>query len=121
MNRRRRSATKSRRITERHTRHGYWWRYIPSKRETGVNLFPVLRAAIAAAAKECRTSGKSYVVASFIKPAPAIYVFACDHPDARKPGIFIMYDLTRAGGLRSPAVRPASRFSSTPRAISSRH
>jgi len=73
------------------------------------------------AAKECRTSGKSYVVASFIKPAPAIYVFACDHPDARKPGIFIMYDLTRAGGLRSPAVRPASRFSSTPRAISSRH
>ena len=77
--------------------------------------------AVGPAAKECRTSGKSYVVASFIKPAPAIYVFACDHPDARKPGIFIMYDLTRAGGLRSPAVRPASRFSSTPRAISSRH
>lgn len=107
MNRRPRRPAKSRRITERHTRHGYWWRYIPSKREPLPNLIPPLRAAAAVAAEESRKSGKSYVVAFVVKPAPAIYVFACDHPDARKPGISIMYELTRAGRLRPPATPPA--------------
>jgi hypothetical protein len=103
MNRRRRKTAKSRRITERNTGHGYWWRFIPSEKEPGTKLIPVLRTAAARAAEESRESGKTTIVASAVKPAPTIYVFASDHPDARKPGISIWYELTPTGRLLPPA------------------
>jgi hypothetical protein len=34
------------------------------------------------AAEEARKRGKTYLVASAPPPSPAIYGFACDHPDA---------------------------------------
>ena len=46
---------------------------------------------------EARKSGKTYLVASSPHPSPAVYVSACDHPDARNPGINIVVEQTPAG------------------------
>jgi hypothetical protein len=36
-------------------------------------------------------------VASTPRPAAAVYVFPCDHPDAAKAGINIMFEFTPEG------------------------
>jgi hypothetical protein len=47
-------------------------------------------------------------VSSSPDPSPTIYVFACDHPDARKASITIMVEQTPAGErIRRPACGPA--------------
>jgi hypothetical protein len=74
-------------ITERQTEHGYWARYQHSHDEPHVTLEAAIMVAGDIAAKEARKSGKNFVVASTPLPAPAIYVFAHDHPDAAKPGM----------------------------------
>ena len=56
-----------------------------------------IRVAGEVAANEARKSGKTYVVASTPKPSPAVFVFACDHPDVRNVGMSIMYELTPSG------------------------
>ncbi len=46
---------------------------------------------------EARNSGKTYLVGSTPQPDPALYVFACDHPDARNAAITIMVDCPPTG------------------------
>jgi hypothetical protein len=58
---------------------------------------------------EARKTGKTYLVVSTPRP-PAVYVFACDHPDARNPAINIMIEPTQPGErIRRPAIRSATR------------
>ncbi|HKM69290.1 MAG TPA: hypothetical protein VJX94_04295 [Stellaceae bacterium] len=93
-------------ITERTDEHGYWWRYQHSNDEPRDTLTAAITIAGEVAANEARKSGKTYVVASTPMPAPAVYVFACDHPDASKSGISIMYQLTPGGqSIRRSATR----------------
>jgi hypothetical protein len=49
------------------------------------------------AATEARRSGKTYVVARAARGVDAVYVFACDHPDASSAGIDIMFEFTPEG------------------------
>jgi hypothetical protein len=93
-------------ITERQTAHGYWWRYTHSDGEPRDTLTMAIMIAADVAAEEARKSGKTYVVASSPQPSPAVYVFACDHPDACKAGINVMYQLTPNGAcIRRSATR----------------
>jgi hypothetical protein len=49
-------------------------------------------------------------VASTPQPSLAVYVFACDHPDARNPAINIMVEQTPAGErIRRPGPRSTAR------------
>ena len=84
-------------ITESRTAHGYWWRYTHSNNEPDETLDMAIRVAAEVAADEARKTGRTYVVASMPRPSPAVYVFACDHPDAANVGISIMYELTPDG------------------------
>jgi hypothetical protein len=93
-------------ITEGQTEHGYWWRYAPSQDEPGENLVTALRMAADVASKEARNSGKTYVVASALQPSPAVHVFACDHPDAGKADINIMFQFSPDGRRILPYDRP---------------
>ena len=52
---------------------------------------------IVIATDKARENGKTYLVASAPQPSPAVYIFACDHPDARNVGTTVMYQLTPAG------------------------
>jgi hypothetical protein len=74
-------------ITERETPHGYWWRYAHSDDEPQDTLTAAITIAGDVAATEARRRGKTYYVARAAYGADAIYVFACDHPDARNAGI----------------------------------
>jgi hypothetical protein len=59
---------------------------------------------------EARKTGKTYLVASTPLPSPAVYVFACNHPDARNPRINIMVEQTPAGErIRRPGIRTSAR------------
>ncbi len=49
------------------------------------------------AAEEARKRGKTYLVASAPPPSPAIYGFACDHPDAGEIATNAMFAFTPAG------------------------
>jgi hypothetical protein len=93
-------------ITERETPDGYWWRYRHSEDEPEDTLTAAIMIAGEVAAEEARRRGKTYVVASAPQPSPALYVFACDHPDAGKAGISVMYEFTPAGErIRRQATR----------------
>jgi hypothetical protein len=62
------------------------------------------------AATEARRRGKTYVVARAATGSDAIYVFACDHPDARNAAINVMVEFTSAGKrIRHPGTRIAAR------------
>jgi hypothetical protein len=62
------------------------------------------------AAQEARKSGKTYLVAGVACGGDAIYVFACDHPDARSAGINVLFEFTPGGErIRRPGTRAASR------------
>src|ERR1700678_4515368 len=69
-------------ITEPDTPHGYWLCYPHSPGELGETLEMAIRIAGEVATEEARERGKTYVVASTPHPSPAVYVFACGHPDA---------------------------------------
>jgi hypothetical protein len=84
-------------ITERQTAYGYWWCYQHSNDEPHETLLAAIRVAAEVAADKARESGKNYVVASTPQPSPAVYMFACDHPDPSNVGISIMYELTPEG------------------------
>jgi hypothetical protein len=59
------------------------------------------------AANEARKAGETFVVASTRQPSPAVFVFACDHPDASNIGMSVMYELTPAGNcIRCKISRP---------------
>ena len=85
-------------ITERETPHGYWWRYRHAAGEPQDTLTAAIMVAGEVAATEARRRGKTYLVASAPELRPEVYVFACDHPDAGKAGINIMFEFTPAGG-----------------------
>jgi hypothetical protein len=84
-------------ITERETPYGYWWRYAHSDDEPQDTLTAAIMIAGDVAATEARTRGKTYYVARAASGADAIYVFACDHPDARNAAINVMFEFTPAG------------------------
>jgi hypothetical protein len=84
-------------ITERYTPYGYWWRYSAAKDEPEITLVAAIQIAASVAADEARKSGKTYLVATTPARSPDVYVFACDHPDARKLGLDTMYEVTPAG------------------------
>jgi hypothetical protein len=98
-------------ITEGDTPYGYWWRYQHSDDEPLATLEAAIMVAGDVAAQEARNSGKIYVLARAACGADAIYVFACDHPDASSAGVNIMFEFTPAGErIRRPGVpRAASR------------
>jgi hypothetical protein len=58
---------------------------------------------------EARNTGKTYLVASTPQPMAAVYVFPCDHPDARDAAINVMLEFppaserVRRAGIRSAA------------------
>ena len=85
------------RITEREDTQGYWWRYRHPPGEPAEIFEMAIRIAGEVAATEARRRGKTYIVASTLQPAPAVYVFACDHPDVAKVGIHVMFEFTPAG------------------------
>jgi hypothetical protein len=95
-------------IAEQQTEHGFWWRYTPSKDEPGQNLVIALKAAAAVAAEQARKSGKTYVVAMGLNPSPAVYAFACDHPDTANPDMDIMFGFFPDGRRFERDDRPRS-------------
>lgn len=97
-------------ITERETPHGYWWRYTHSEGEPDDTLKAATRIAADVAREEARRRGKTYCVASTPQPTSAIYVFACDHPDAADPAINVMFEFTPAGKrIRRPGLPVSTR------------
>ena len=97
-------------ITARETPHGYWWRYQHSKNEPQVTLEAAIMVAGEVAATEARIRGKTYYVARAASGAHAIYVFACDHPDAREASVNVMFEFTPSGNrIRRPGIRGAAR------------
>lgn len=84
-------------ITEHVTPYGYCWRYTHPKHEPQDTLTAIIMIAVDIAAEEARKSGKTYIVASTPRPSPAVYVFACDHPDRSNVAINVMYELTPDG------------------------
>jgi hypothetical protein len=96
-------------IAEGDTPLGYWWRYRHPKDEPGTEIETAICVAFKIADAEAPKTGKTYLVASTQKP-PALYVFACDHPDVRNAAITIMVEQTPAGErIRRPATRTAAR------------
>ena len=96
-------------ITEGDTPHGYWWRYRHPRNQPSVEIETAICVAFQIADTEARKTRKTYLVASTQKPS-AVYVFACDHPDARNPRINIMVEQTPAGErIRRPGFRTSDR------------
>jgi hypothetical protein len=90
--------------------HGFWWRYEHAADEPRDTLLSAIMIAGNVAAQEARSSGKSYAVARAATGVDAIYVFACDHPDARNAGINVMFEFTPDGDrIRRPPTRTATR------------
>ncbi len=97
-------------ITERETPHGYWWRYRHREGDPQETLTAAIAIASEVAATEACRRGKTYIVASAPQPSPAVYVFACDHPDAANVGFNVMLEFTPAGErIRRPGTRTAMR------------
>jgi hypothetical protein len=86
-------------ITEREYAQGYWWCYRHSPDESLGTLEMAIRLAGEVAATEARKRGKTYIVASTSWPVLAVYVVACDHPDAAKAGFHVMFEFTPSGEL----------------------
>jgi hypothetical protein len=97
-------------ITARETPHGYWWCYSHSHDEPADTLTAAIMIAGKVAATEARRRGKTYLVARAASGADAVYVFACDHPDACNAAINVMFEFTPAGErIRRPGPRTAAR------------
>ena len=97
-------------ITTRETPYGLWWRYRHAEGEPDATLTAVIMIACEVAGAEARRRGKTYVVASTPRPDTAVYVFACDHPDARAVAFNLMFEFTPDGQrIRHPGYRTAVR------------
>jgi hypothetical protein len=97
-------------ISERETPHGYWWRYRHADNEPEDTLLAAIRIAGEVAATEARKRGKTYYVARAASGEDAVYVFACDHPDASEAAVNVMFEFTPAGErIRRPGIRGAAR------------
>src|SRR5215471_14906644 len=84
-------------ITERETPYGYWWCYQHANGEPRDTLLAAIMIAGDVAGEEARKRGKTYFVARAASGPHAIYVFACDHPDARNASINVMFEFLPAG------------------------
>ena len=91
------SADFARSITEIDTDFGYWWCYEAAPHHPHEAITAMIHIAKVVADAEARNSGKTYLVASTPQPMAAVYVFACDHPDARDAAITVMLEFTPAG------------------------
>jgi hypothetical protein len=97
-------------ITERETPHGYWWRYSHSVGEPADTLTAAIMIAGEVAATEARRRGKTYLMARAASGADAVYIFACDHPDARNAAINVMFEFTPVGErIPRPSTQIAAR------------
>jgi hypothetical protein len=97
-------------ITEIDTDFGYWWCYEAAPHHPDEAITAMIHIAKVVADAEARNSGKTYLVASIPQPMAAVYVFACNHPDARDAAINVMLEYTPAGKcIRRPAIRKAAR------------
>jgi hypothetical protein len=104
------SADVARCITEADTEFGYWWRYQAAPHHPDEAITAMIHIAKTVADAEAHHAGKTYLVGSSPLPEPALYVFACDHPDARNAAINIMYDCPPNGRpARRPGIRSAAR------------
>ena len=83
-------------ITERQTPFGYWWRYTHSKGEPEYTWFAASGIAATVAAEHARKHDKTYFVSVGLEPR-AVYIFACDHPDAQNPMIHTALEITPIG------------------------
>jgi hypothetical protein len=94
-------------ITERETTtHGYWWRYQHADDEPQDTLLAAIMIAGDVAATEARKRGKTYYVARAASGPDAIYIFACDHPDARNAAINVMFEFTPRRRAHPPSRHP---------------
>jgi hypothetical protein len=93
-------------IGERETPYGYWWRYTHFQDEPDDTLKAAAMIAVNVARDKARKDGRTYLVASTPLTAAAVYVFACDHPDAHDAAINVMCEFTPAGErIRRPGIR----------------
>ena len=93
-------------VTERHTAFGYWWRYAYAGDGPDPNLVGAIKIAAFVAEQEARKGGKTYLVATSSGRWPDVYVFAHDHPDARRLDLTPMYSFTPSGEcIRRAATR----------------
>ena len=93
-------------VTERHTAFGYWWRYAYSGDGPDPNLVGAIKIAAFVAEQEARKDGKTYLVATSSGRWPDVYVFAHDHPDARRLDLTPMYSFTPSGECIRRAAHP---------------
>jgi hypothetical protein len=85
-------------ITERQTAFGHWWRYSPSTpNEPDATLVAAIRVAATVAKDEARNTGKTFLVTRSRASPAAVYVFADDHPDARRLDLTALYEVTPSG------------------------
>ena len=84
-------------MKERETADGYWWCYQHAADKPDEAMIVAMRKAGEVAAEQARKRGKTYLVASTRQPSPAVYVFACDHPDAAKAGVTVLLGFPPAG------------------------
>lgn len=104
------SADFARSITEIDTDFGYWWCYEAAPHHPHEAITAMIHIAKVVADAEARNSGKTYLVASTPQPMAAVYVFACDHSDARDAAITVMLEFTPAGQrIRRAGLRRAAR------------
>jgi hypothetical protein len=89
-------------ITERQTAFGYWWRYAHNADEPDATYVAATRVAVTVAKDEARRSGKTFLVTHTRGPssAPNVYVFAHDHPDARRRDLHPLYEAAPNGSCR---------------------
>jgi hypothetical protein len=93
-------------VTERHMSFGYWWRYAYAGDGPDANLVGAIKIAAFVAEQEARKDGKTYLVATSSERWPDVYVFAHDHPDARRLDLSTMYSFTPSGEcIRRAATR----------------
>jgi hypothetical protein len=84
-------------ITERETPYGYWWRYTHSQGEPENTFMAATAIAASVAADQAQKHGKTYFVSISDEPSRAVYIFACDHPDARNPTIHTALEIMPTG------------------------
>lgn len=97
-------------ITERETPQGYWWCYRHADGEPDETLIAAIMIARQVAADQARKHGKTYCAGRGTSGNRVVYVFPCDHPDARDAAIDVIFEFTPAGErIQRPGPRSASR------------
>jgi hypothetical protein len=84
-------------ITERETPHGTWWRYRHADGEPDETLIAAMIIADTVAADHARKDCKTYYAGRATTGNRTIYVFPCDHPDARNVAIHVVFEFTPDG------------------------